>query len=88
MADNMQEHIYVIPLREARRMPRWKRSNGAIKDIKNFLAKHMKTEDVKLDKSINEKVWSRGAEKPPSKIRVRAMKLEDGQVQAELAPES
>ena len=88
MADNMQEHIYVIPLREARLMPRWKRSNGAIKDIKNFLAKHMKTEDVKLDKSINEKVWSRGAEKPPSKIRVRAMKLEDGQVQAELAPES
>jgi large subunit ribosomal protein L31e len=48
----------------------------------------MKTEDVKLDKTINEKVWSRGSGKPPSKIRVRAMKLEDGQVQAELAPES
>jgi large subunit ribosomal protein L31e len=47
----------------------------------------MKSEDVKLDKSINEKVWENGSQKPPRKIRVRAMKFEDGQVQAELAEE-
>jgi large subunit ribosomal protein L31e len=88
MAEKMQEHVYVIPLRDARRMPRWKRSNGAIQDIRKYLAKHMKSDDVKLDKGINEKVWSRGSSKPPSKIRIRAMKMEDGQVQAELAPES
>ena len=88
MAEKMQEHIYIIPLREARRMPRWKRANGAIKDIRKYLAKHMKTDDVKLDQGINEQVWNRGSTKPPSKIRVRVMKMEDGQVQAELAPES
>ena len=88
MANVLQEHVYVIPLREARRMPRWKRSNGAIKDIRKYLAKHMKSEDVKLNQDINERVWNRGSSKPPSKIRVRAMKMEDGQVQAELAPES
>lgn len=88
MAEQMQERIYVIPLRDARRMPRWKRANGAIKDIRKFLARHMKSEDVKLDKTINERIWNRGSEKPPSKIRVRAIKMEDGQVQAELAPES
>ena len=88
MAASLEERIYVIPLREARRMPRWKRSNGAIKDIRKYLSRHMKTADIKLDKSINEMVWSRGSEKPPSRIRVRAMKMEDGQVQAELAPES
>jgi len=88
MADVMKEHVYIIPLREARRMPRWKRANGAIKDVRNYLAKHMKSADVKLDKGINEQIWSRGSTKPPSKIRVRAMKMEDGQVQAELAPES
>jgi len=49
--------------------------------------KHMKSDDVKLDQTINEKVWERGSEKPPRKIRVRAMKFEDGQVQAELAEE-
>jgi large subunit ribosomal protein L31e len=88
MAEKLQEHIYIIPLRDARRAPRWKRSNAAIKDIRKYLAKHMKSEDVKLDKGINEKVWERGSTKPPTKIRVRAMKMEDGQVQAELAEES
>jgi large subunit ribosomal protein L31e len=87
MAEKTEEQIYVIPLRGTRRAPRWKRSNVAIKDIRKYLAHHMKTEDVKLDRSINERVWDRGAEKPPSRIRVRAMKFDDGQVQAELAEE-
>lgn len=87
MVDVLKEQIYVIPLRDVKRAPRWKRSNKAVKDIRAFLAKHMKSEDVKLDRSINEKVWDRGSEKPPRKIRVRAMKFEDGQVQAELAEE-
>ncbi len=87
MADIENEQIFVIPLRDARRAPRWKRSNTAIKDIRKFLGKHMKSTDVKLDRTINEKVWDRGAENPPSRIRVRAMKFDDGQVQAELAEE-
>ncbi len=87
MVESLKEQLYVIPLRDAKRAPCWKRSNKAIKDIRTFLKKHMKTDDVRLDKSINEKVWERGSEKPPQKIRVRAMKFEDGQVQAELAEE-
>ncbi len=87
MVDVLKEQIYVIPLRDVKRAPRWKRSNKAVKDIRAFLVKHMKSEDVKIDRSINEKVWDRGSEKPPRKIRVRAMKFEDGQVQAELAEE-
>lgn len=87
MADILKEQIYVIPLREVKKAPRWKRSPRAIKEIRVFLTRHMKSDDIKLDKSINEKVWERGCEKPPRKIRVRAMKFEDGQVQAELAEE-
>lgn len=87
MVEKMNEQIYVIPLRDVKRAPRWRRTNTAIKDIRTFLARHMKSEDVKLDASINEKVWERGSEKPPRRIRVRAMKFDDGQVQAELAPE-
>ncbi len=87
MVEKMNEQIYVIPLRDTRRAPRWRRANTAIKDIRSFLVRHMKSEDVKLDASINEKVWERGSEKPPRRIRVRAMKFEDGEVQAELAKE-
>jgi large subunit ribosomal protein L31e len=87
MAEKTQEQIYIIPLRDARRAPRWKRSHTAIKDIRKFLERHLKSSDVKLDKSINEKIWDRGSENPPSRVRVRAMKFDDGQVQAELAEE-
>ena len=87
MVEKMNEQIYVIPLRDVKRAPRWRRANTAIKDIRSFLVRHMKSETVKLDASINEKVWERGSEKPPRKIRVRAMKFDDGEVQAELAKE-
>lgn len=87
MVEKLSEQIYVIPLRVVEKMPRWKRGNRAIKEIRKYLSRHMKSEEIKLDKSINEKVWERGIEKPPSKIRIRAMKFEDGQVQAELAEE-
>ncbi|NLV26971.1 MAG: 50S ribosomal protein L31e [Methanomicrobiales archaeon] len=87
MVEKLQEQMYVIPLGAVKRAPRWRRSAKAMKDIRAFLSKHMKSEDVRLGQDINEHVWARGTEKPPSKIRVRAMKLEDGQVQAELAEE-
>ncbi|KQC05738.1 MAG: 50S ribosomal protein L31 [Methanoculleus sp. SDB] len=87
MVEKLKEQIYIIPLRDVKKAPRWKRSNRAIKDVRAFLEKHMKSKDVKLDSSINERVWERGSEKPPRSIRIRAMKFEDGQVQAELAEE-
>ncbi|HON81906.1 MAG TPA: 50S ribosomal protein L31e [Methanoregulaceae archaeon] len=87
MAEIENEQIYIIALRDARKAPRWKRSNTAIRDIRKYLSKHMKSTDVKLDRTINEKVWDRGSGNPPSRIRVRAMKFADGQVQAELAEE-
>ena len=87
MVDAQNEQVYVIPLRDVKRVPCYKSANAAIKDIRRYLEHHMKSDDVKLDKSINEAVWARGSQKPPRRIRVRAMKFEDGQVQAELAEE-
>ncbi|WP_340817974.1 50S ribosomal protein L31e [Methanolobus sp. WCC4] len=88
MADDIvKEQIYTIPLREVKEAPRWKRSKHALKVIRSYLTKHMKAEPdmIKIDKTINEKIWERGAEKPPLSIRVRAAKFDDGEVQAELA---
>jgi len=83
----MEERIYTIPLRGVKRVARWKRAKKAISDIKVYIIKHTKFENVVLDKSINEKVWERGAEKPPSKIRVRVVE-EDGAIRAELVKEA
>ena len=87
MVEKLKEQIYVIPLRDVQHTPRWERGKRAMKAIRDFLAQHMKSEEIKLDQSINEAVWARGSHKPPSRIRVRAMKFEDGQVEAELAKE-
>jgi len=38
-----------------------------------------------ISNDVNEKVWSRGIEKPPRKIRVRAAKDKDGNVTVFLA---
>jgi ribosomal protein L31E len=38
-----------------------------------------------IDPPVNQHIWSRGIEKPPSKVRVRALKFEDGSVIVHLA---
>ena len=88
MADILEEQIYVIPLRDVKRAPRWKRSQRAVKEIRAYLEKHLKSDNVKIDQDLNEKLWERGSQKPPRKVRVRAMKFEDGHVEAALADEA
>jgi large subunit ribosomal protein L31e len=87
MVEKLKEQIYVIPLDDVKHTPRWERSKRSVKAVRDFLAQHMKSEDIKLDPGISRKLWERGAHKPPARIRVRAMKFEDGQVQAEAAEE-
>ena len=77
------EREYTIPLREkCRVVPRYKKSNKAIKTIKEFVVRHMGIRDgdlkkVRIDKSLNEEVWARGIRKPPSKVRVKVTKQGD-----------
>ena len=73
----MEEKIYTIPLLRAKMAPRTKRAKKAVRLVKEFLAKHTKAEVIKIDKSINEAIWARGLRKVPSKIRVKAVKIED-----------
>jgi large subunit ribosomal protein L31e len=74
------EREYVIPLREkVRVVPRYKKTNKAVKTIKEFLVRHMKIRDrdlskIKIDKYLNEALWFRGIRKPPHKIKVKAIK--------------
>ncbi len=84
------EREYIIPLRKKTRVvPRYKRTNKAIKTIKEFLVRHMKIRDrdlkkIKLDKYLNEAVWFKGIKKPPIRIKVKVVK-EGDIVKAELS---
>ena len=71
----MEERIYTIPLRDViNKSVRNKRAPRAIKKIKQFLKRHMKAEIVKIDNELNGKIWERGIEKPPARVRVKAVK--------------
>ncbi|MGY4884094.1 MAG: 50S ribosomal protein L31e [Nanobdellota archaeon] len=79
----MFEREYVIPLREkCRVVPRYKKTNKAVKSIKEFIARHMKVYDkdlnkIKVDKYVNEFLWARGIRNPPHQIKVKAIKQGD-----------
>ncbi len=81
------EQIYTIPLRVVKGTSKPNRANRAINEIKKYLVRHMKSDpsQIKIDKSLNEKMWERGRENPPSSVRVRAARFEDGEIQVELA---
>ena len=79
------ERVYTIPLRNVKEIKRTIRAPRAIREVQNFLIKHMKAEEVKIDASINEFIWERGIQKIPSKIKVNAVKDDEGVVKATLA---
>jgi large subunit ribosomal protein L31e len=81
----VEERIYTIPLRRAWIVPRKERTPKAIKVIRSFIKRHMKTESIILSNEVNELIWSRGIEKPPRRIRVRAAKNKEGVVKVHLA---
>lgn len=77
------EREYIIPLRRGfLGKPYYKRSRKAVMIIKEFIAKHMKVpgrdlDNVKIDVYLNNEIWFRGKQSPPSKIKVRAIKEGD-----------
>ncbi len=96
----VEEKIYTIPLAKATVRPPKKRAPRAIQLIQEYITKHMKI-SMKVEEEeeagelprliitneVNEKIWGRGIEKPPRKIRVRATKDSDGNVTVYLAEE-
>ncbi len=79
------ERTYNIPLRkEFLKVPRWNRAHKAVTAARQFLAKHFKSEEIKLGVSINKNIWARGAQHPPHHVKVTAVKDDKGVVKAEL----
>jgi large subunit ribosomal protein L31e len=79
------ERFYTIPLGRAWLAPRKKRVPRAVRMIKEFMLRHMKAKEVKLDEDLNEFLWRRGIENPPRRVRVRATKDKEDIVKVYLA---
>jgi large subunit ribosomal protein L31e len=77
----VEEKVYTIPLHHVWVVtPRGERAPRAARDVKAYVARHMKAEDVALSNEINSAIWARGINKPPRKVTVRAVKDKEGKV--------
>lgn len=95
----VEERIYTVPLGKAWILPGRKRAPRAMRMLRSFIVKHMKLDVHKevegeeeeelakliISNEVNLRVWNRGIEKPPRKVRVRAAKDKDGNVTVYLA---
>lgn len=96
MAEDV-EMVFTVPLTVTRNVPKTKRAPRAIKEIKDYVRQHLadKTmskdevpeKDVWIDYKLNEHLWSRGIEHPPRKVRVKAIRFEDGLIEVSLPEE-
>lgn len=88
-ANDFEERVVTVPLRDAKQAPKQERGDRAMSLIRGHLAKHFSVEegDVRLDPAVNEAIWERGRQNPPSTFRVRAARFdEDGDVVVEAEP--
>ncbi len=81
----VEERIYTIPLRRAWISPRKKRTPRAVRLVKAFVQRHMKPDALVMSNEVNERLWSRSIQKPPGRIRVRAVRDKEGTVTLYLA---
>ncbi len=72
----------VVPLLKAYAKPAKKRARAAIMLLRKFGARHGKTaiENVKIDEKLASFINSRGAKKPPKKLKVTLLKDKSGNV--------
>jgi large subunit ribosomal protein L31e len=82
----IDERIYTVPLRKAYWTgSRLRRANKSVRILREFVERHMKPEELLIQPEVNEKIWARGIQKPPRRVRIRATKNADNLVRVYLA---
>jgi len=77
-----KEMVYTIPFKRVYWGRRVNRAARAARYLRRFIARHfgVEPENVVLHPAVNEYIWSRGIEKPPRRITVRAVRDEENGV--------
>ena len=79
------ERVYNIPLRrETLKVPPFKKANKAVKTVRQFISRHMKSDNVIIGKYLNLKIWEHGMKNPPHHVKINASKDDKGKVFVEL----
>lgn len=78
------ERVYKVPLRKgAMKAPQYMRANKAVRVLREFLQRHMKSEDVRIGPYLNSKILEHGRKNIPHHVDVKVVKDKEGIVRAE-----
>ena len=72
-----EEGIYNINLGRLYWTGRRRRAARAIKKVRDFLRRHSKAQHIIIDESINEYIYSGSYDRPPRKISVRIIPVDE-----------
>jgi large subunit ribosomal protein L31e len=84
----IEERIYTVPFSKliyGRKIPRKQRTPRAMRHLRSYLQRHLRSDNIILTAEVNEFMWTRGIQHPPKRIRIRAVKTEDDIVTVFLA---
>ena len=82
----IDERIYTVPFRRVYwARSRRNRANREVKALRGFVQRHMKPEGLLIQPEVNERIWARGIQRPPRKLRIRATKNSENEVKVYLA---
>lgn len=77
----VEEKTYTIPIGKlGYTTDRGHRAPRAVRDVRKYVSRHMRSDEVSISNEINSTLWARGINKPPRKIVVRAVKDKEGRV--------
>ncbi len=81
----IEERIYTIPFYpKLAYSKRIKRASRAIRILREFVQRHMKATNIIIAPEVNERIWSKGREKPPRRIRVRCLRTAEDKIEVHL----
>ncbi len=72
-----EEKIYVINLGRVYWSGRERRAARAMRMVKEYLLRHTKAERLIIDESVNEYIYSQSFDKPPRRVAVRVVQVDD-----------
>ena len=69
-----EERIYIVPLWRSWISGRgYRRAKKAVRYLRKFVSRHMRSDDIKISPKINEIIWRNGIRNPPRKIKIRVV---------------
>ncbi|MEM1948431.1 MAG: 50S ribosomal protein L31e [Candidatus Caldarchaeum sp.] len=80
--------VHVIPLRDAWKASRLRRTDAAVRIVKEYAQRHAKASVVKLSPKVSEKLWENGRQNPPRRIKVVLEKEDEDTVVVRLEGEN